>query len=123
MHDRQYTARVAAVADAAPGLLGTVVIDDGSGAGPGDGISYDDALAAGAPDRDFGARSSDDVYIIYTGGTTGLPKGVMWRHEDIWRTLGGGIDFITGEPAGRRVGAVPPRAGVGRAWSGCARPR
>ena len=47
--------------------------------------------------RDFGPRSADDVYIIYTGGTTGQPKGVMWRHEDIWRTLGGGIDFITGE--------------------------
>ncbi len=38
------------------------------------------------------------MYIIYTGGTTGYPKGVMWRHEDIWRTLAGGIDFITGEP-------------------------
>ena len=38
------------------------------------------------------------MYIIYTGGTTGYPKGVMWRHEDIWRTLGGGIDFITGAP-------------------------
>jgi 3-oxocholest-4-en-26-oate---CoA ligase len=97
VHDRQDTARMAAVADAAPGLLGTVIIDDGSEATPGAGISYDDALAAGAPDRDFGDRSSDDVYIIYTGGTTGLPKGVMWRHEDIWRTLGGGIDFITGE--------------------------
>jgi acyl-CoA synthetase (AMP-forming)/AMP-acid ligase II len=38
------------------------------------------------------------VYIIYTGGTTGYPKGVMWRHEDIWRTLAGGIDFVTGVP-------------------------
>ena len=38
------------------------------------------------------------MYIIYTGGTTGYPKGVMWRHEDIWRTLAGGMDFITGEP-------------------------
>ena len=97
VHDRRDTARVAAVADAAPGLLGTVAIDDGSDADLGTGISYDDALAAGSPDRDFGERSSDDVYIIYTGGTTGRPKGVMWRHEDIWRTLGGGIDFITGE--------------------------
>ena len=48
--------------------------------------------------RDFPARSADDVYIIYTGGTTGYPKGVMWRHEDIWRTLAGGIDFVTAEP-------------------------
>ena len=54
--------------------------------------------AAASPDRDFSPRSADDVYIIYTGGTTGHPKGVMWRHEDIWRTLGGGIDFMTREP-------------------------
>jgi acyl-CoA synthetase (AMP-forming)/AMP-acid ligase II len=27
-----------------------------------------------------------------------MPKGVMWRHEDVWRTLGGGINFVTGEP-------------------------
>src|SRR5690606_38361667 len=48
-------------------------------------------------DRDFGPRSPDDLYIVYTGGTTGFPKGVMWRHEDFWRVLGGGIEFMTGE--------------------------
>jgi 3-oxocholest-4-en-26-oate---CoA ligase len=98
VHDRQDAARVAAVASAAPGLLATVVIDDSSDAAVGAGTRYDDAMAAGSPERDFPARSNDDVYIIYTGGTTGRPKGVMWRHEDIWRTLGGGIDFLTGEP-------------------------
>src|SRR6266567_4409251 len=36
--------------------------------------------------------------IVIDGGTAGYPKGVLWRHEDIWRTLGGGIDFITGDP-------------------------
>jgi 3-oxocholest-4-en-26-oate---CoA ligase len=61
------------------------------------GGNYDQVLAAASGVRDFGPRSADDVYIIYTGGTTGHPKGVMWRHEDIWRTLGGGIDFVTGE--------------------------
>src|SRR5208282_928926 len=54
--------------------------------------------AAASPERDFPARSGDDVYVIYTGGTTGYPKGVLWRHEDIWRTLAGGMDFVTGEP-------------------------
>ena len=74
-------------------------IDDGSGT-PASAVWYGVAcgLAAASPERDFPARSNDDVYIIYTGGTTGYPKGVMWRHEDIWRTLGGGINFITGEP-------------------------
>ena len=42
-------------------------------------------------------RSGDDIYIIYTGGTTGMPKGVVWRMEDVLMTLGGGIDAITGE--------------------------
>src|SRR4051812_4036369 len=38
-------------------------------------------------------RSSDDVYMLYTGGTTGMPKGVMWRHEDFFYAccLGGNI--------------------------------
>jgi 3-oxocholest-4-en-26-oate---CoA ligase len=61
------------------------------------GGNYAEVVAAASGERDFGPRSADDIYIIYTGGTTGHPKGVMWRHEDIWRTLGGGIDFITTE--------------------------
>jgi acyl-CoA synthetase (AMP-forming)/AMP-acid ligase II len=98
VYDRQFAPRVAAAAAAAPGLRGTVVIEDGSDADIGGGTSYGAALAAGSPARDLPPRSNDDVYIIYTGGTTGYPKGVMWRHEDIWRTLGGGIDFVTGVP-------------------------
>ena len=42
---------------------------------------------------------ADDHYVIYTGGTTGMPKGVMWRHEDICFALGGGIDAYTNERA------------------------
>jgi acyl-CoA synthetase (AMP-forming)/AMP-acid ligase II len=62
------------------------------------GITLEDAIADQSAERDFEERSADDIHIIYTGGTTGFPKGVMWRHEDFWRTLGGGIDFYTGEP-------------------------
>jgi acyl-CoA synthetase (AMP-forming)/AMP-acid ligase II len=52
---------------------------------------YEDALAAASPDRDFAERSADDLYCVYTGGTTGMPKGVLWRHEDIFfAALGGG---------------------------------
>jgi len=98
VHDRQYAPLAAAAAPSAPGLRGTVVIEDGSGAEVSRGTGYDAALAAASPDRDFPPRSEDDVYVIYTGGTTGYPKGVMWRHEDLWRTLAGGIDFLTGVP-------------------------
>src|SRR5580692_6644626 len=84
VHDQDLAPVVDAVA---PAGLPRVVI----------GGNYAEALAAESGARDFGPRSPDDIYIIYTGGTTGQPKGVMWRHEDIWRTLGGGIDFLTGE--------------------------
>jgi acyl-CoA synthetase (AMP-forming)/AMP-acid ligase II len=61
------------------------------------GVLLADALAAQSAERDFGPRSAGDLHIIYTGGTTGFPKGVMWRQEDFWRVLAGGIDFATGQ--------------------------
>jgi 3-oxocholest-4-en-26-oate---CoA ligase len=90
-----YDQDLAPVVDAVvpPGLPRVAI-----GADFGSALSFDAALAAASGARDFAPRSPDDIFIIYTGGTTGHPKGVMWRHEDIWRTLGGGIDFITGEP-------------------------
>jgi acyl-CoA synthetase (AMP-forming)/AMP-acid ligase II len=58
---------------------------------------YEAAIAANSGERDFGERSGDDIYLLYTGGTTGMPKGVMWRQEDVYFALGGGIDAFTGE--------------------------
>jgi 3-oxocholest-4-en-26-oate---CoA ligase len=103
VYDRMLASVVATAASAAPGLRGLIEIDDGSPREDSEKpvvptVGYDQALAAASPERDFPARSGDDVYIIYTGGTTGYPKGVLWRHEDIWRTLAGGMDFVTGEP-------------------------
>jgi acyl-CoA synthetase (AMP-forming)/AMP-acid ligase II len=53
---------------------------------------YDDALAAASPDPvTTEGRSGDDTYLMYTGGTTGRPKGVLWRHEDaFFACIGGG---------------------------------
>ncbi|MCF6387467.1 acyl-CoA synthetase [Mycobacterium sp. MBM] len=100
IHERRYADRVANVLPETPNVKTVLVVEDGSDddfARYG-GVPFEDALALGSPERDFGPRSEDDIYLLYTGGTTGFPKGVMWRHEDIYRVLFGGTDFATGEP-------------------------
>ncbi|TQK29024.1 acyl-CoA synthetase [Arthrobacter sp. SLBN-53] len=100
IHERRYADRVANVLPETPLVKTVLVVEDGTDddfARYG-GVSFEDALAKGSPERDFGPRSEDDIYLLYTGGTTGFPKGVMWRHEDIYRVLFGGTDFATGEP-------------------------
>ncbi|MDN5892593.1 MAG: AMP-binding protein [Nocardioides sp.] len=47
------------------------------------GEEYDAALAAASPERLVQGRSPDDHYVLYTGGTTGSPKGVVWRQADV----------------------------------------
>jgi 3-oxocholest-4-en-26-oate---CoA ligase len=63
-------------------------VDDGSGPCPDWAIPYEDATANGAG-RFVPAwgRSPDDLYLQYTGGTTGAPKGVMWRQTDVFAGL------------------------------------
>jgi fatty-acyl-CoA synthase len=74
-----------------PQLRHVVVLEDGGDADRGDATPYEDALTAASSERPTLSRSGDDLYILYTGGTTGTPKGVMWRHEDIFfAALGGG---------------------------------
>ncbi len=116
VHQQQFAPLLAQVLPKCSMLKHVVVIEDGSGA-EFTGVSYEDALASGTPERDFDPRSDDDIYILYTGGTTGMPKGVVYRHEDVWRVLGGGIDFQTGEHITdewkqAKTGAGNPAAGV-----------
>jgi acyl-CoA synthetase (AMP-forming)/AMP-acid ligase II len=86
VHHQEFSPTLAAVVDKVPGVRTFLCVADESGAST-DGLptdDYEEALAAASPERDFPERSGDDLYILYTGGTTGMPKGVMWRQEDIF---------------------------------------
>ncbi len=100
---RELTPRLAAVQPDLPELHATVWVDDESGAEITltNATEYEAALAAASPERDFAPRSSDDLYILYTGGTTGMPKGVMWRHEDVFFSAfgGGGLGNPIADPS------------------------
>jgi acyl-CoA synthetase (AMP-forming)/AMP-acid ligase II len=97
IYQEQYAERVAEVAPRLPGLRHLISIPDRRPTTSPRAVPYEQALASGSPERDFGPRSPDDHYLLFTGGTTGLPKGVVWRQEDVFFALGGGIDVTNGE--------------------------
>ena len=79
-------------------------------------LDYEAALAAATPEPPVGL-SPDDLYILYTGGTTGMPKGVLWRQEDVYlaalsmgatpKTLEGVVERVKAR-AGPRALPTPP---------------
>jgi 3-oxocholest-4-en-26-oate---CoA ligase len=98
VYDVEFDSRVAATAPDAPALQHLIAVG-GPSAVPG-ALLWDDAVAGQPAGRDgFPERSGEDVYIIYTGGTTGMPKGVMWRTEDLFMAFGGGNPY--GDPHSR----------------------
>ena len=81
-----------------PELTVLLQVADGSGEPllPG-AVDYEETLATAAEAPPPVEPSPDDLYILYTGGTTGMPKGVLWRQHDIFRAAMGGRTYGTWE--------------------------
>lgn len=75
-------------------------------------VDYEAALASVSPEPPPVQHSADDLYVLYTGGTTGMPKGVLWRQHDIFMTSFGGRNLMTGEPSSS-VDEIVERAASG----------
>ena len=98
-YHKQFSNKLKNIKSHLPLLKDFICIEDNSGKGDVIDKSYnfEDLIANEDESRLEVDRSGDDKYILYTGGTTGMPKGVVWRMEDVLMTLGGGIDAVTGE--------------------------
>ena len=86
-----FTETIERIRDRVPGVKTWLWVDDGDGACPKWATPYEEA-AGSHPGRAAGpwGRDGDHLYMLYTGGTTGMPKGVMWRQDDNIRNIIGG---------------------------------
>ncbi len=116
IHNREFIPHIHKIKSAVPGMKTFVYVEDGSDSDPGliSTVEYESAPDGQSTERDFAERSDDDLFILYTGGTTGMPKGVMWPHKSIFfAAMGGGGWFhpdgaITApEEIASRIGDFP----------------
>ncbi len=112
----QFAPTLAEVLPQLPHLMVILQVDDESGNDllPG-AVWYEDALAAASPERPSVDWSGDDLYMLYTGGTTGMPKGVMWRNGDAMVECFGGSrsaqtvdEFVAEADTGLQALLAPP---------------
>jgi acyl-CoA synthetase (AMP-forming)/AMP-acid ligase II len=107
-----------------PSVRSWIWVDDSSGPCPEWAVPYESLVSESAlTSESFRNRSGDDLYLLYTGGTTGMPKGVMWRQDDLFVVLNrtalvrypehGGVESIdvtireSAEHSGRVLPAAP----------------
>ncbi len=97
VHNREFVPHIAVVYQQTPALKTFVAVEDGSDAALDSigAVDFENSLAGQSTARDFAPRSDDDLFILYTGGTTGMPKGVMWPHKNIFFAALGGAGWFS----------------------------
>jgi 3-oxocholest-4-en-26-oate---CoA ligase len=114
MYHARFAATLAEALKRWHGQLPLIHVDDGSGNDPLPGAVHYEELLASVSDEPFDvAPSPDDLYVLYTGGTTGMPKAVLWRQHDIYMNAMGGRNFAT------RPRSTRPSAASGLGGSIC----
>jgi acyl-CoA synthetase (AMP-forming)/AMP-acid ligase II len=110
----RFAERIEHLRDRVPGVRLWLWVDDGTGACPDWASAYEAAATAraGRTASPWG-RSGDSLYLLYTGGTTGMPKGVMWRNDDLVLVLNDGAPRSRSLPEtsdldhARRIASTP----------------
>ncbi len=99
VYPAEFAPRVAAIRDRLPSLEVLIQVADQSGHEllPG-AVDYETILATPPPAAGLPTPSGDDLYVLYTGGTTGMPKGVLWRQHDIFLSSMGGRPWGSDQP-------------------------
>jgi 3-oxocholest-4-en-26-oate---CoA ligase len=98
LYHATFAPRVAEVLPGLSKLRVLIQIADGSGNDLVHGaVDYESIVGSSVTKPPPVEPSPDDLYVLYTGGTTGMPKGVLWRQHDIFMTSFGGRNMYTGE--------------------------
>ncbi|MGD9998052.1 MAG: acyl-CoA synthetase [Ilumatobacteraceae bacterium] len=106
-----FTPIVDAVRGRLPKVREWFVVADAGGDGPSWATKYSEAVARSRRRASMGwSRSGDDLVLLYTGGTTGMPKGVMWRQDDLFNGLGAGANTALGIPPAETIDDLAERA-------------
>jgi fatty-acyl-CoA synthase len=93
-----FVERIEGIRDRVPGVRSWLWVDDGTASCPAWAVPYEEAAETTGASGPGGhervrapwGRGPDDLHMLYTGGTTGMPKGVMWRQDDLFARLNGG---------------------------------